>query len=138
MSKAAVKIVKYDMDRTKKRNRKNLLVSEKTEQAVISQLEKIHKGEKVETIHSIEWDDKETEKNVRKEVQRANATLTGEIKFFEESKGFGFIAPDDDMDDLFFHESTIGDEIIRTGDQVEFQLGESPKGVCAVKIKLIK
>jgi hypothetical protein len=55
MSKVKVDLVSYDMDKTKKRKRKNLLVAEKSEQAVINQLERIHKGEKVVEIQQIIW-----------------------------------------------------------------------------------
>jgi hypothetical protein len=55
MAKATVELVKYDMDKTKKRKRANFSVADKTEEAVIAKLEKIHKGEKVETIHEIVW-----------------------------------------------------------------------------------
>lgn len=138
MNKIAVKIVRYDMDKTKKRNKKNILVSRKSEQAVIDQLEKIHKGEKVVTIHTIEWDEEKTEKIIKKQIHKAGTTYSGEIKFFEESKGFGFITPDEDMDDLFFHESATYNEIFRSGDRIKFEIGKGPKGICAVCIKLIK
>jgi hypothetical protein len=57
MSKVLVSVVRYDMDKTKKRNRKNLLVETKTEDAVIAQLERIHKGEKVVEIKEIIWEE---------------------------------------------------------------------------------
>ena len=47
MNKVRVQLVKYDMTKTKNRNRKDLLVDGQTESAVIAQLERIHKGEKV-------------------------------------------------------------------------------------------
>ncbi|MGK0367244.1 MAG: hypothetical protein ACI9QD_000378 [Thermoproteota archaeon] len=55
MTKVKVSLVKYDMDKTKKRNRKNFFVESKTESDVITQLEKIHKGEKVVEIKEIIW-----------------------------------------------------------------------------------
>ena len=138
MNKIAVKFVKYDMDKTKKRNRKNLLVSEKTEEAVIIQLEKIHKGEKLVTIHSLEWDEEQIDKNLQKEKFKQNQKLTGEVKFFEEKKGFGFIAPHKDRDDLFFHASGLMTKDIKDGDIVEFEIGQGPKGACAIHIRLME
>lgn len=50
-----VELVKYDMDKTKKRKRKNFSVEEKTEASIIEKLERIHKGEKVVEITEIVW-----------------------------------------------------------------------------------
>jgi hypothetical protein len=57
MKEIKVKLVKYDMTKTKNRNRKDMLVDNQSEQAVITQLERIHKGEKVITIHELVWDE---------------------------------------------------------------------------------
>ncbi|OUR95889.1 cold-shock protein [Halobacteriovorax marinus] len=63
--------------------------------------------------------------------------FTGEVKFFDEEKGFGFITPDEDIDDLFFHKSALAGVVLRESDIVEFEIGEGPKGPCAVRINLI-
>ncbi|MBT3182679.1 MAG: cold-shock protein [Deltaproteobacteria bacterium] len=62
---------------------------------------------------------------------------TGTVKFFNESKGFGFISPDDGGKDLFVHSTSIESGPIGDGDKVEFDVGEGQKGPCAVNVKLV-
>jgi len=137
-NKVNVLLVKYDMDKTKKRKRKNMLVEEKTEAAVILQLEKIHKGEKVQAIHDIVWDEEQILEVEKKEEVTRRHTYPGEVKFYDPEKGFGFIIPDGNMDELFFHKSAIVGEDLYDGDLVDFEVGQGPKGACAIKIKLVK
>ena len=59
----------------------------------------------------------------------------GTVKFFNETKGFGFITPDDGSKDLFVHVSGLSDEI-REGDKVSYQVEEGQKGLNAVNVKL--
>ena len=59
---------------------------------------------------------------------------SGTVKFFNGSKGFGFITPDDGGKDLFVHVSGLKDEI-REGDKVSFDVENSPKGLNAVNVK---
>ena len=61
---------------------------------------------------------------------------TGKVKFFNNSKGFGFITPDDGGKDLFVHVSGLKDEI-RDGDTVSFDVENSPKGLNAVNVKVV-
>ena len=66
-------------------------------------------------------------------------TLTmkkGTVKFFNESKGFGFIIDDNSKNEYFVHVSGLIDEI-REGDSVEFELQEGKKGLSAVNVKVI-
>ncbi len=60
----------------------------------------------------------------------------GTVKFFNESKGFGFISEDGSKQEYFVHASGLIDEI-REGDTVEFELKEGKKGLNAVNVKVI-
>ena len=61
---------------------------------------------------------------------------TGTVKFFNETKGFGFITPDEGNKDVFVHANGLIDEI-REGDKVSYDVEESPKGLNAVNVKVI-
>jgi CspA family cold shock protein len=60
----------------------------------------------------------------------------GKVKFFNTSKGFGFITQNEG-EDLFFHVSELRTrtETVNEGDQVEYEVGEGRKGPCAVNIR---
>ena len=58
----------------------------------------------------------------------------GKVKFFNTSKGFGFITQNEG-EDLFFHVSELRAETVNEGDQVEYEVGEGRKGPCAVNIR---
>jgi CspA family cold shock protein len=63
---------------------------------------------------------------------------TGKVKWFNDSKGFGFICPDDGGEDLFVHHSEIvsqGYASLQEGQSVEFEVGEGKKGPCAIAVK---
>jgi len=61
----------------------------------------------------------------------------GTVKFFNESKGFGFIIEDDSKQEYFVHVSGLIDSI-NEGDAVEFELTEGKKGLNAVSVKVIR
>ena len=61
---------------------------------------------------------------------------TGTVKFFNYSKGFGFITEEGSDKDHFVHISGLVDEV-REGDKVEFDLTEGKKGLNAVNVKVI-
>lgn len=60
----------------------------------------------------------------------------GTVKFFNESKGFGFIIEEGSKTEYFVHVTGLIDEI-REGDEVEFELKEGRKGMNAVSVKVI-
>ncbi|HSI22822.1 MAG TPA: cold-shock protein [Methylophilaceae bacterium] len=63
---------------------------------------------------------------------------TGTVKWFNDSKGFGFITPDEGGDDLFAHFSAIvasGYKSLKEGDKVTFDVTEGPKGKQASNIQ---
>ncbi len=60
----------------------------------------------------------------------------GIVKFFNDSKGFGFIKDEDSEKEYFVHVSGLIDEI-REDDEVEFELTEGKKGLNAVNVKVI-
>ena len=60
----------------------------------------------------------------------------GTVKFFNNTKGFGFITPDDGGKDVFVHQSGLNDEISE-GDKVSFDVQEGPKGLNASNVTLL-
>ncbi|MCR4333056.1 MAG: cold-shock protein [Sulfuricaulis sp.] len=62
----------------------------------------------------------------------------GSVKWFNASKGYGFITPSDGGDDVFAHYSAIemeGYKTLKEGQQVEFEVQEGPKGPQASHIR---
>ena len=63
--------------------------------------------------------------------------MTGTVKFFNESKGFGFITNDESGDDVFVHVTALDGLTLHEGDKVEYVDEEGKKGKQASQIKLL-
>lgn len=64
----------------------------------------------------------------------------GRVKFFNETKGFGFIIPSNGNSlhsDLFFHATKVIGKLPKEGDQVEYSIGDGKKGIAAVDVEII-
>lgn len=61
----------------------------------------------------------------------------GTVKFFNETKGFGFINDSDGGKDIFVHMSGLVDKI-KENDQVTYEVEESPKGLNAVNVRVVR
>ena len=62
---------------------------------------------------------------------------TGTVKWFNDAKGYGFIAPDEGSKDLFVHHSSIvgdGYKSLSEGSKVEFETREGAKGPEAINV----
>ena len=60
---------------------------------------------------------------------------TGKVKFFNDTKGFGFITPDDGGKDLFVHISAVEQGSLSENEEVEYEVGEGQKGPMAINVR---
>ncbi|EDW7846894.1 cold shock-like protein CspC [Salmonella enterica] len=68
------------------------------------------------------------------------AKIKGQVKWFNESKGFGFITPADGSKDVFVHFSAIqgnGFKTLAEGQNVEFEIQDGQKGPAAVNVSYL-
>lgn len=61
---------------------------------------------------------------------------TGTVKFFNQSKGFGFIKPDEGTKDVFVHQTGLTQDIYEN-DKVEYEVEDGQKGPSAVRVKRV-
>ncbi|SDR68471.1 cold shock protein (beta-ribbon, CspA family) [Formosa sp. Hel1_31_208] len=64
-------------------------------------------------------------------------TMTGTVKFFNDSKGFGFITNEETGKDIFVHVSNLNGVELREGDNVEYTEEEGRKGMVAANVQVL-
>lgn len=70
--------------------------------------------------------------------ERKKVMVKGTVKWFSDSKGYGFIAPESGGDDVFVHFQAIegeGFKTLKEGQVVEFEVTKGPKGLQAANVK---
>lgn len=66
--------------------------------------------------------------------------MLGTVKWYQATKGYGFITPDDGSKDLFVHHSAVkkaGRELLQEGDRFDFNVVTGPRGGSAVDLKAV-
>lgn len=64
--------------------------------------------------------------------------MEGTVKFFNESKGYGFITNDETGQDIFVHVTGLDGEALNEGDKVEYVEAEGRKGLTATQVRLLE
>jgi cold shock protein len=72
-----------------------------------------------------------------KDIKLISKMKQGTVKFFNNSKGFGFIKPADGGEDIFVHSSGLIDQI-RENDQVKYEVEKGKKGLNAVNVEVVR
>jgi CspA family cold shock protein len=62
--------------------------------------------------------------------------MTGTVKFYNVSKGYGFITNDQTGKDIFVHATSLNGTELNEGDKVEYTQEDGKKGIVAAKIKV--
>ena len=79
--------------------------------------------------------------DIRSEWKKLKSMAQGTVKWFNEDKGFGFIAPDGASEDVFVHYSEIGGNGYRSlaeNQRVEFEIEQGAKGPQAVRVTAVQ
>ena len=67
--------------------------------------------------------------------------MRGTVKWFSDPKGYGFIVPDVKGPDIFVHysevQSTQKHKTLKEGDEVDYDVKENAKGLCAIEVKKV-
>ncbi|MFD2915123.1 cold-shock protein [Psychroserpens luteus] len=63
--------------------------------------------------------------------------MTGTVKFYNDSKGFGFITNEETGKDIFVHVSNLNGVELREGDNVEYNEEEGRKGLVAANVQVL-
>ena len=73
----------------------------------------------------------------RKEKRRNKMSINGKVKWFNGTKGFGFIAREDNEKDVFVHTSAVKEANLELneGDAITFDITETPKGNSAINLR---
>jgi CspA family cold shock protein len=79
-----------------------------------------------------------TRTNEKKNKQQLIRMETGTVKFFNASKGYGFIKADSG-EEVFVHATGLADAsgTLKENDKVEFEIGEGKRGPTALKVKKV-
>ncbi|ADV49062.1 cold-shock DNA-binding protein family [Cellulophaga algicola DSM 14237] len=63
--------------------------------------------------------------------------MTGTVKFYNGSKGYGFITNDNTGKDIFVHATSLNGAELNEGDQVEYEEEDGEKGIVAAQVQVI-
>ncbi len=61
----------------------------------------------------------------------------GKVKMYNSEKGFGFITPDANSEDIFVHVTGLLERELRAGDVVEYETEQGKKGLVAINVKKV-
>jgi CspA family cold shock protein len=83
--------------------------------------------------------EEEIEENNTEEIKAGEESMNGTVKWFNDSKGYGFISREDG-DDVFVHHSSIAGEGFKSlteGDEVTFEIEQGEKGPSAINVQKV-